>query len=81
MLWVNNMLLKELQTRDVINVVDGSKLGRLTDLEIDFATGKINSITISRNKGLSGFFGNDQINLSWDKIVKIGGEVIIVNCS
>ncbi len=75
------MLLKELQTRDVVNVTDGSKLGKVTDIEVDFTTGKINSITVTKNKGLSGFFGNNQINILWNQIVKIGGEVIIVNCN
>ncbi|NLD26219.1 MAG: YlmC/YmxH family sporulation protein, partial [Acholeplasmataceae bacterium] len=29
------MLLGDLQSKDVINVVDGSKLGRISNLEID----------------------------------------------
>lgn len=74
------MLLKELQTRDVVNVIDGNKLGKITDIEVDFDTGKILELTISKNKGLLSF-GNNQIKITWDKIVKIGGEVIIVNCN
>lgn len=72
------MLLKELQTRDVVNVVDGSKLGKITDIEIDFDTGKILEITITKYKNILGL-GENKIKLSWDKIEKIGGEVIIVN--
>lgn len=72
------MQLKDLQTRDVVNVSDGSKLGRITDLEIDYESGKIKEITISKYKGLLGL-GNNKIKITWDKIVKFGGEVIIVN--
>ena len=74
------MLLKELQSKDVVNVVDGNKLGKITDIEIDFETGKILEFTVSKYKY---FFcvGNDQIKITWDKIVKLGGEVIIVNCN
>lgn len=74
------MLLKELQTRDVVNVLDGNKLGKITDIEIDFDTGRIMELTISKYKSILGF-GNNKINITWDKIVKIGGEVIIVNCN
>lgn len=74
------MLLKELQSKDVVNVVDGNKLGKITDIEIDFETGKILEFTVSKYKNLF-LFGTDQIKISWDKIVKLGGEVIIVNCN
>jgi len=72
------MLLKELQSKDVVNVVDGSKLGKITDIEIDFETGEILEITISKSKYFLGL-GESKINISGNKIEKIGGEVIIVN--
>lgn len=76
------MLLQDLQAKDVVNVVDGSKLGKVTDLEIDSASGKIISLIVSNNSRFINFFtGNNQITLKWDQIVKIGGEVIIVNSS
>lgn len=76
------MLLQDLQSKDVVNVVDGSKLGKVTDLEIDSASGKIISVIVSNNSRFINFFtGNNQITIKWDQIVKIGGEVIIVNSS
>lgn len=74
----DKMQLKDLQSRDVVNVSDGNKLGRITDVEIDFETGKIKELTISKYKGFLGI-GNNKIKITWDKIVKFGGEVIIVN--
>lgn len=74
------MLLKELQSKDVVNVVNGNKLGKITDIEIDFETGKILEFTVSKYKNFV-FFGSDQMKITWDKIVKLGGEVIIVNCN
>lgn len=73
------MLLKELQSKDVVNVSDGSKLGKITDIDIDFETGKVLELTISKYKYLFNFKENN-FKISWDKIEKIGGEVIIVNC-
>ena len=74
------MLLGDLQSKDVVNVVDGSKLGRVTNLEIDPLNGKILSITVQTNLRLANFFsGNNNIVIPWNQIVKIGGEVVIVN--
>ena len=76
------MLLQDLQSKDVVNVVDGSKLGKVTDLEIDSASGRITSVIVNNNSRFMNFFtGNNQITIKWDQIVKIGGEVIIVNSS
>jgi YlmC/YmxH family sporulation protein len=74
------MLLKELQSKDVVNVIDGYKLGKITDIEIDSETGKILVFTVSKYKNFI-FFGTEQVKITWDKIVKLGGEVIIVNCN
>lgn len=76
------MLLQDLQSKDVVNVVDGSKLGKVVDLEIDATNGKILHLIIGNNTRLLNFFtGSTNVNLRWDQIVKIGGEVIIVNSS
>ncbi|HHU56562.1 MAG TPA: YlmC/YmxH family sporulation protein [Acholeplasmataceae bacterium] len=76
------MFLQDLQSKDVVNVVDGTKLGKITDLEIDSATGKIIAVIVTNSsKWLSFFTGSNQTSLQWNQIVKIGGEVIIVNSS
>jgi len=76
------MLLGDLQSKDVINVVDGSKLGRISNMEIDPNEGKIISVTVQSNTRLANFFsGNNNAVIPWNQIVKIGGEVVIVNYS
>jgi len=76
------VLLGELQSKDVINVVDGTKMGRITNMEIDITTGKINSIIVQTNTRFMNFFtGNNNVVIPWNQIVKIGGEVVIVNYS
>ncbi|MDD4077560.1 MAG: YlmC/YmxH family sporulation protein [Bacilli bacterium] len=76
------MLLGELQAKDVINVVDGTKMGRINNMEIDITTGKIVSIIVQTNTRLMNFFtGSNNIVIPWNQIVKIGGEVVIVNYS
>ncbi len=40
--------ISELQMKDIINVLDGKRLGNIGDIEIDMNTGKIESIIISK---------------------------------
>jgi len=76
------VLLGELQSKDVINVVDGTKMGRINNMEIDITTGKIISIIVQTNTRFMNFFtGNNNVVIPWNQIVKVGGEVIIVNYS
>lgn len=73
------MKLSELSNKDVIRDEDGTKLGKIQDVTIDTATGKILSIHINSGFRLSGIFStNEEILVPWNKIVKIGSDVIIV---
>lgn len=73
------MKLSELATKDVINENDGTKLGKIVDLEIEIATGKISYVTIHRGLRLVNLLTNkDTTQIPWHKIIKIGSDVIIV---
>ena len=70
----------ELRKRDVINLVDGTCLGRISDLRISFPRGVMTGIYVPGQKGLfSRIFDRRQIYIDRSKIVKIGGDVILVN--
>lgn len=74
------MLLGELQSKDVVNVVDGSKLGKIADMEIEASTGKILSIIVQPYTRMMSFFSSsNSVIIPWNQIIKIGGEVVIVN--
>ena len=54
-------------------------LGKIEDITIDTATGKIISIHVNSGFRLSGIFNlSEGIMIPWNKIVKIGSDVIIV---
>ena len=73
------MLIKSLNSKDVINSVDGTKLGKVIDLNIDFINGKISEIVVQENLKVSKLFTElKTFTIEWDKIVQIGEEVIIV---
>lgn len=76
------MLLSELKTLDVVNVVDGSRLGKIHDIELDINNGNILSIKILTISKVKSFFKGEQIVvIPWERVVKIGDEVVIVNYS
>jgi len=78
--WGEVMLLGDLQSKDVVNVVDGSKLGKITDMEIEASSGKIISIIVQPYSRMINFFSSgNQVIIPWNQIIKIGGEVVIVN--
>ena len=73
------MKLSELSNKDVIRDEDGTKLGRIEDITIDTATGKIISIHVNSGFRLSGIFSlSEGIMIHWNKIDKMGSDVIIV---
>ncbi len=71
---------KELEAKDVINVVDGRNLGNICDISFEIGPGRILSITTKKASGLFSFFKKDEGTvIAWDQIVKIGDDVVIVN--
>ncbi|RID87253.1 YlmC/YmxH family sporulation protein [Peribacillus asahii] len=71
--------ISDFQIKDIVNIADGKKLGNMTDLEINTATGKIEAIVVSNSSRWMGVFGRDQeIVIPWHKIKKIGTDVILV---
>lgn len=71
--------ISEFQIKDVVNVSDGKRLGNIADIEINLTTGKIESVVISGNGRVLGFFGkDDEVVIPWKNIIKIGQDVILV---
>lgn len=69
----------ELRAREIVNIVDGKRLGYPTDLEIDPLTGRITAMVAPVPGKLRWFFGKGgEVVIPWNKIVKIGVDVILV---
>lgn len=73
------MKISELQSKDVVNVGNGRKLGKIYDLELDLRKGRIRSLIIPGESRLFGWVshGQDWV-IPWHRIVKIGSDVILV---
>ncbi len=71
------MRLSELQYKDIVNL-EGKKIGNIIDVKID-ETGKLISLVLEENKKFLRFKSNDmETEISWDKIQRIGEDVILV---
>ncbi|ANE47379.1 YlmC/YmxH family sporulation protein [Paenibacillus swuensis] len=73
------MKISDFQTKDVINIVDGKKLGQISDLELDLRQGRIDSIVVPNSSKFFGMFGGGtDLVIPWRNIVKIGADVVLV---
>lgn len=68
-------------TKDVVNISDGKKLGCITDVEFDIATGRLTAIVVpGGNNRFMGFLSRgEDVVIPWDRISKIGKDVILVD--
>ncbi|MEG0798936.1 MAG: YlmC/YmxH family sporulation protein [Bacilli bacterium] len=74
------MQLSDIQKKDIINIKDGSKIGKIIDVEINVIDGKIFKFVIERSKFLKGIFNSENIvSIDFSHIKKIGEDVILVD--
>lgn len=68
----------DFREKEVINVADGKRLGCVSELEFDICDGKITAIVVLVPAG--GLFGGKcRVVIPWDRIDRIGEDVILVN--
>lgn len=72
--------ISELQSKDVVNIGDGKRLGAIGDLDVDIETGVVKSIVIPGESRFFGMVGGGQeYVIPWNQIVRIGSDVILVD--
>lgn len=68
--------------KEVINIVDGKRMGYVQDVCADLENGVITSIIVpGANRFRSVFAGNNDIVIPWQNIKCIGDDVILVEMS
>lgn len=71
--------VSDLRNRDVVNIVDGRRLGVICDLDLDLDNGRICAIIVPGGSRLFGFFGGGRdYVIPWENVVKIGVDTILV---
>lgn len=73
------MYLSDLQEKDIVNINNGKKVGRIIDAKID-NEGKIIYLVIDSKKSIRNILSNSSdINISFNQIKKIGEDVILID--
>ena len=74
---VKYMRVAEMQTKDVISLADGKKIGRIVDIEIT-QDGVIEYFVVEMPRFLRFFKSSNEVNISINQIKKIGEDAILV---
>ncbi|MBO5060215.1 MAG: YlmC/YmxH family sporulation protein [Clostridia bacterium] len=68
----------DLRQKKVIDVETAELMGYIRDMDIDFETGRIKSVTIP-HRGFWGFLKKSKsVTVPWNKVIAIGSEFVIV---
>ncbi len=72
--------ITDMHNKEVINICDGMRLGRVDDVEVDTCTAQLISIVIYGRSKFLGMFGHEEdIVICWKEIEVIGEHTILVN--
>ncbi len=73
------MRLSDLQTKELIDIIDGKRIGTIIDIVINNADGKILTLIIEESKRSRKFINNrEEREIGWNQIKKIGEDIILV---
>ena len=71
--------ISDLRELEVINVTNGKRLGLVSDIELDMERGRVEALIMPGGvKGWMLFKHREEQRISWEKLVNIGQDVILV---
>lgn len=77
---MRSLRLSELRQKEVINIVDGQRLGYICDLDFNLTLGVINCIIVPGPCRVFGFIGREnEFVIDLCDVEKVGGDVILVD--
>lgn len=76
------MKLSELQRKDIINIKDGKKVGRIIDVEFDPTNGYMIKFVIEKTHFVRNLLNNsEELSIKFTQIKKLGEDVILIDIS
>ena len=71
--------IEDFHYKEVVNVCDGQRLGYVSDLLFDGATGQVTALIVPGPCRMLGLFWHeDDYILPWECIRRIGGDIVLV---
>ena len=69
----------ELRCKEVVNIVDGRRLGHIVDLIFDITNGRILGLVVPGNKNFWNVFKTENgIFIPYEQVCKVGEDAILV---
>jgi YlmC/YmxH family sporulation protein len=76
------MKLSELQRKDIINIKDGKKVGKIIDVVFDPSNGYMIKFVIEKAHFVKNLFTtSEEITIKFTQIKKLGEDVILIDIS
>ena len=74
------MSLSELRAKDVVNTLDGRRMGKVMDIEFDERDGRVEALVVPGEFKMGHLLRGEKcgIVIPWQRICKIGENVILV---
>lgn len=74
------MKLSDLQRKDIVNLSDGKKIGRIIDVEINTLDGSLVNLIIEKNRYFRNIFNSESdVLVRFSQIKKMGEDVILID--
>jgi len=70
------MHLSELQQKEIINIVDGKRIGVIVDVVVN-QNGNIEKLVLEEKRGRK--FSKEEFEILWSQIVKVGDDIILID--
>ena len=71
------MHLSDLQTKEIIDITTGRRMGIIIDVIVDIS-GKIKSLVL-QEKRIKKFKMQEESEVTWSEIIKIGDDIILID--
>lgn len=69
----------DIRQKEVINIADGRRLGFVSDVEINFEEGRIETIVVPTGGKFFGLIGKEnEFVIPWERVKRIGEDIILV---
>ena len=72
--------ISDLRDKEIVSVVDGSRLGFVGDLEFDLKSGQVRAVVVPGRLRLFGLLGREEDRVfPWKDVKRFGEDIILVD--
>lgn len=72
--------IEDMREKEVISIQDGTKLGFVSDIEIDTVTASLTALIVYGKPRFFGFLGRDEdFVIPWQSVKLIGDDTVLVD--